>query len=75
MGFIERKKRTVQVEDLQCSHPSVSRIWETGGLAAFPTNGQEVRRIHISLNIVKTFTDKGDGKAILEAEEFLSNLD
>lgn len=75
MGYIERKPITV--ERLTCSHPKVDRIWEYGGLAETPTDGGMVRYVSIMLKDFtrKDFQDKGDGKAIEEAEAFLKTLD
>jgi len=72
--YIKREK--VTVEKLTCSHPKVDRIWETGGFAAIETNPLMVRNIHIMLKDFSRhdFTDHGEGKAIEEAEQFLSNL-
>lgn len=72
--YIKRKK--VMVEKLTCSHPKVRSIWETGGLSALETNPDMVRNVHIMLKDFTRhdFTDKGEGKAIEEAEQFLSTL-
>lgn len=72
--YIKREK--VLVEKLTCSHPKVINIWETGGLSAIENNSEMVRNIHIMLKDFTRhdFTDKGEGKAIEEAEQFLSSL-
>lgn len=72
--YIKREK--VMVEKLTCSHPKVRNIWETGGLSASETSPEMVRNIHIMLKDFSRhdFTDKGEGKAIEEAEQFLANL-
>ena len=70
--YIETKE--VLIKQLTCSHPSVERIWEYGGLAAIPTDGIAKRVVCLKIKGVHDpikFIDKGDGQAIEEAEFFL----
>lgn len=80
MGFISLEPITIQ--KLVCNHPKVKYIWEYGGLSAIPNNGEAKRYIGIILewdnNNKKVerleFEDDGNGKAIEDAEKFLSEL-
>jgi len=77
MGYIEIKEETVQLKRLVCSHPLVTKIWESGGIAENPSNSQAFRYVNIVLNDGSRheFKDEWEGKAIEDAEEFLKSLD
>lgn len=77
MSYIEIKEETVQVKRMVCSHPLVTKIWEYGGMAALPTNGEVFRFVCLLLNDGSRyeFKDNGDGKAIEDADFFLKSLD
>jgi len=66
------------IKAIHCNHPLVERIWEHGGMAQIPTNGQVIRSICLlikgSENNPIQFDDYGDGSAIEQAEAYLSNL-
>ncbi len=78
MGYISLEP--VTINKLVCNHPKVKYIWEYGGLAGIPSSKTPKRYIGIILKendgkIERVeFEDEGDGKAIEDAEKFLSEL-
>ena len=77
MSYIEIKEETVKVKRMVCSHSLVTKIWEYGGMATFPSNGEAFRFVSILLKNGSRheFKDGGEGKAIEDAEAFLNSLD
>lgn len=69
-------KQPVMIDRLVCNHPLVNQIWEFGGLAALPSNSEMQRFICLQMKdgTKKEFKDSGDGKAVEEAETYLSSL-
>ena len=77
MSYIEIKEETVKVKRIVCSHPLVTKIWEYGGMATLPSNGEAFRFLCLLLKDGgrHEFQDGGEGKAIEDAEAFLNSLD
>ncbi len=75
-GYITRQTRWIKTEALTCSHPLVQKIWETGGRALNPTDGQLILRLHILLysGHVETFENVNPELPYTEAEEWLQSL-
>lgn len=77
MGYIEHQENVIK--KLSCTHPKIKKIWEYGGCATIPTSGELVRYVSLlwyegNTECRRDFKDNGDGKAIIEAEIFLSTL-
>jgi hypothetical protein len=74
MNYIEIKKNEKNGNQMICTHPMVTKIWEYGG-GTISTGGW-YRNICLMLkdNTIKKFQDNGAGKAIEEAERFLQSL-
>ncbi len=73
MGYISLEPVTIQ--KLVCNHPKIKKIWEYGGSSRILNN--DFRRfLHLQLDndSIETFEDGGEGKAIEDAEKFLSEL-
>jgi len=75
-GHITKEIRWIKSETLTCSHPLVQRIWETGGMAITPTDGQYILRVHILLysGHVATFESANPDVPYAEAEEYIQSL-
>jgi len=66
MSFIGKEKKEIYV--LTCSHPKVKKIWEWGGGASIPTNGDLIRNISILLDTGQVCNFKDDKESTAEEQ-------